>query len=92
MLTNKARRFQRSCVIETGLSDTHNMTFTILKMQFRKLEPNVVSYKNYKNYSNDIFLKSLKSELPKYSFSPDENDFDRFRQICTGHTEQIRSL
>ena len=31
MLTNKARRFQRSCVIETGLSDFHKMTITALK-------------------------------------------------------------
>ena len=29
-----------------------------------------------------MFLKSLNSELPKYSFSPDENSFDRFCQIC----------
>ena len=37
-----------------------------------------------------MFLKSLNSELSKYSFSPDENGFDRFCQICT-ETEQIRS-
>ena len=83
MFTNKARRFQRSCVIETGLSDFHKMIITVLKMQFRKLEPNVVSYRNYKIFSNDIFLKSLNSELSKYCFSPDENGFDRFCQICT---------
>ena len=58
------------------------MTITILKMQFHKLEPKVISYKNYKNFSNDIFLKSLNSELSKYSFSPDESGFDRFCQIC----------
>ena len=54
MLTNKARRFQRSCVIETGLSDFHRMTITALKMQFRKLEPNVISYGKYKIFSNKI--------------------------------------
>ena len=59
MFTNKGKRFQRSCVIETGLSDIHKMTITVLKMQFRKLEPKVVSYRNYKNFSNDVFLKSL---------------------------------
>ena len=83
MFTNKARRFQRSCVFETGLSDFHKMTITVLKMQFRKLEPKVVSYRNYKIFSNDILLKSLNSELSKCSFSPDENAFDHFCQICT---------
>ena len=38
MFTNKARRFRRSGVIETGLTDFHKMTITVLKMQFRKLE------------------------------------------------------
>ena len=59
------------------------MTITVLKMQFRKLEPKVVSCRNYKNFSNDIFLKSRNSKLSKYSFPPDENGFDRFCRICT---------
>ena len=83
MFTNKARRFQRSCVIEIGQSDFHKMTITVLKIQFRKLEQNVVSYRSYKGFSIDIFLKSLNSELSKYSFLPDENSFDHFCQICT---------
>ena len=83
MFTNKARRFRRSRVIETGLTDFHKMTITLLKMQFRKLEPKVVSYKNYQIFSNNIFLKSLNNELSKYSFSLDENGFDHFCQICT---------
>ena len=83
MVTNKARRFQRSCVIGTGLFDFHKMT-SVLKMQFRKLEPKVTSYRNHKNFSNEIFLNLFNSELSKYSFSPDESDFDRLCQICTG--------
>ena len=55
MLINKVRRFQRSCVTETDLSDFYKMTITVLKMQFRKLEPKVVSCRNYKDFCNDIF-------------------------------------
>ena len=83
MFANKERRFKRSCVTEIGLSDFHKITITVLKIQFRKLEPKVISCRNYKNFSNDIFLKSLNSELSKYSFSPDESGFGRFCQICT---------
>ena len=32
MFTNKAKRFQRSCVIDTDLSDFHKITITALKM------------------------------------------------------------
>ena len=59
------------------------MTITVLKMQFCKKEPTVISYRNYKNFSKDIFLKSLNTELSIYSFSSDESGFDRFCQICT---------
>ena len=83
MFTNKARWFQRSCVIETDLSDFHKTTITVLKIQCSKLEPKVASYRNYKISSDNIFLKSVNSKLSKYSFSPDENGFDRFCQICT---------
>ena len=34
ILTNKPRSFQTTCVIETGLSDFHRMTFSILKTHF----------------------------------------------------------
>ena len=37
ILTNKLRSFQTKCVIETGLSDFHRMTLSVLKMHFRKL-------------------------------------------------------
>ena len=37
MLTNKPRSFKYSCVIETGLSDFHRMTVTVMKATFEKL-------------------------------------------------------
>ena len=54
-----------------------------LLLQFRKLVPRVVSCRNYKIFSNNLFLKSLNKELSKYLFSPDWNNFDRLCQICT---------
>ena len=46
ILTNKLRSFQHSCVIETGLSDFHKMTVTVMKIFFEKLQPRVVSYRD----------------------------------------------
>ena len=37
ILTNSAGSFQSSCAIETGLSDFHKMTVTIMKTYFQKL-------------------------------------------------------
>ena len=46
ILTNKAKSFQTTCVIETGLSDFHTMIISLLKMHFRKLLPKVVSHRD----------------------------------------------
>ena len=48
ILTNKAKSFQSTCVIETELSDFQRMTISVLKMHFRKLPPKVISYKDLK--------------------------------------------
>ena len=37
ILTNKPRSFQQSCVIETGLSDFHKMTVTIMTNESSEL-------------------------------------------------------
>ena len=37
ILTNVLRMFQSTCVIETGLSDFHLMTVTVMRKTFKKL-------------------------------------------------------
>ena len=39
ILKNVPRSFQRTCVIETGLSDFHLMTLTVMKNSFKKFQP-----------------------------------------------------
>ena len=43
ILTNTHKSFQSTYVIETGLSDFHRMTVSVLKMYFRKLPPRIIS-------------------------------------------------
>ena len=59
ILTNKPRSFQTKCVIETGLSDFHRMTISVLKMHFRKLPPKVINYRDFKKFDNGRFIDSL---------------------------------
>ena len=60
ILTNRPRFFQSTCVIETGLSDSHRMTVSVQKMHFRKLPPKVITCRNFSNYDNANFINSLK--------------------------------
>ena len=41
ILTNKPSYFQTTTVIETGISDFHKLTVTVLKSSFRKQEPKI---------------------------------------------------
>ena len=61
ILTNEPRSFQTTCVIETGLSDFHLMTLTVMRKSFKKLKPGVINYRPDKHL-NEIFRESLSQQ------------------------------
>ena len=74
MLTNKPRSFQNSSVLETGLSDFHLLTFSVLKTTYRKKPPKVIIYRDFKKYSPDSFQKDLEYRLRNVDLSKLSND------------------
>ena len=48
MLTNRSLCFESSRTIETGLSDCHKMTVTVMKKYYKKLAPVTINYHDYK--------------------------------------------
>ena len=75
ILTNQPTLFQRSAVLETGLSDFHLLTVTEFKMSFQKCKPHSITYRNYKNYDNDVF----RSEIQTFC-SLNETDLGLFKE------------
>ena len=63
ILTNSPYSFQNSCAIETGLSDFHKMTVTVMKTTYEKLKPRITNYRDYKNLCNDTFRQKLLENL-----------------------------
>ena len=63
ILTNVPRIFQYTCVLETGLSDFHLMTVTVMKKTFEKMHPRVINYRSYRDLSNKTFRVSLINSL-----------------------------
>ena len=49
ILTSKPLSFKNTYVIETGLSDLHKMIVAVMKIQFPKMKPQVVNYRNRRN-------------------------------------------
>ena len=59
MLTNKPRFFKNYIVLETGSSDFHKMTLTVMRAYFVKQTPKVVYYWDYKKLSDDLFRNDI---------------------------------
>ena len=79
ILTNRYRSFQNTHVIETGLSDFHKMTVTVLKTFFEKKKPKIISYRDYKSFTSDNFIAELEANL--YTFDLDEIKLEDFENI-----------
>ena len=47
ILTNFSKSFQHTQTTDTGLSDFHKLTLTILKTHFPRLKPNIVNCKGF---------------------------------------------
>ena len=80
ILTNRWRSFQNSTVIETGLSDHHKLTITVMKGFFQKQVPKTISYRDYKNFNENIFRNELLREL--YNRDKVTVCYDTFEEIC----------
>ena len=63
MLTNKKGSFQNSMTIETGLSDFHKMTVTVLKSYCKKQDPFTINYRNYNKFNEGVFREELLRQL-----------------------------
>ena len=50
-------------MIETELSDFHEMMVAVMKMHFPKMKPQFFSYRKYKEFHNETFLNSIRHEL-----------------------------
>ena len=49
--------------MSSGLSDFHELVFTVMKTIFPKAKPNEIFYRNYKNFNETIFKDDLTRSL-----------------------------
>ena len=73
ILTNCPGSSQTFSAVETRLSDFHKMIVTVMKTSYRKSQPKIIHYRNYKNLGNscdqdiDEFLISCSKILDQYA-------------------------
>ena len=80
--------FHSSREVETGLSDFHRMTITVMKTTFKKFKPRITHYRDYKHFQNDRYKDEL---TPKLSNIVSENNnikLNEFLSICMDTLDQ----
>ena len=89
ILTNVRRMFQSRCVIETGLSDFHLLTVTVMRKNFKKIRPRVINYRSYRDFSNETFRVFLINNLSKDAFVNNDDGIEKF---CKRIMDTLNSL
>ena len=85
ILTNRKHNFIHCTPIETGLSDFHKLTSTILKTEFIKGEPQIVTYRNFKNVNAIHFNNDIRDEMQQIN-NPSYSSFsDIFARVLDSH-------
>ena len=75
ILTNRSKSFINTVVLETGLSDHHKMTVTVMKTFAPKQGPILVKYRDYRKFNSQTFKKELQYNL---SIINDNTCYDKF--------------
>ena len=86
ILTNRVHNFQNTNILETGLSDHHKLTLTVLKNEFIKSAPKIIKFRNIKAIDNANFKTDLIENLSKYDV--DDITYEFFHNVFMDLTEK----
>ena len=79
IITNRPKSFQNYVTVETGLSDFYKMMLTVMKVFYKKQKTNIVTYRNYKHFSNEAFMLDVKNSIMQMTSENNDLEFDRFK-------------
>ena len=75
ILTNQPKSFQKSGVMEAGVSDHYALTFSFLKTTLNKMPPNKLQYRYYEKFEAHTFLQDVEQLPEKIYYTEWEKDF-----------------
>ena len=96
ILTNRGRSFTNSITVETGLSDHHKLTITVLKTYVSKQVPMVIKYRDYRKFNSQNFKYDLQTSISKITDETCYDDFEsNFKELLNKHapikTKNVRA-
>ena len=79
-LTNRPKNLQNSTVIETGLSDFHKMSLTVMKVFYKKPRLKTVRYRIYHNFDKELFINEVKNSIEQEYCQNQSLEFGSFKK------------
>ena len=92
ILTYRPISFQNFSTFETGLSDFHKMTLTVLKSSFAKQKPRVPNYRNCKFLNNTLFRDQVLNKLRNSNLQVSDEGLNHFKETCLSVVNTIAPL
>ena len=68
-------------IIETGLSDFHKLSLTVMKVFYKKQKPNIIKYRSYRNFDNEAFISKLRFAFSEICNENEILSFKTFKNI-----------
>ena len=78
ILTNVPRMFQSTYITEAAPSDFHVMKVTVIRKSFKEIRPRVITYRSYRDFSNETFRVSLINNLSNEVFVSNGDGLGKF--------------
>ena len=76
--------------VNTGLSDCHKMKVAVIKSQYEKLKPKLISHRKYNNFSNDIFKVMVIEKIQEWNMQ--DKTLDILKQIFLDIPDKLAPL
>ena len=74
ILTNSQKRFYKTEIVFTGLSDFHKLVLSVFKLHFSKAQANETLYRNFRDFKEDNFNRDRQAESVE-EYAPYEKIF-----------------
>ena len=88
VLATKATLSSSSGSVNTGLSDTHNMVYTTLKVRAPRLPSKAITYRDYKCFQEDLYIEDV-NRIPVTACQIFDDPTDNYWALQTLLTEVI---
>ena len=80
------KSFQNSTIIEKGYLTFRKLNVTVSKSYFKKLKPKKLTYRDYKNHSNQQFQTELVKELSENNV--EASQLELFQIMSSQHLQK----